>query len=57
MGITQKNEWEFNLKDGNCRVQAVRDNIIRCSYTKREEWEKKSPIGIDVCPKSIFYCQ
>ena len=54
MGITQKNEWEFSLKGGNCRVQAVRDNIIRCSYTKRESWEKKSPIGIDVCPKSIF---
>lgn len=32
MGITQKNEWEFNLKDGSCRVQAVRDNIIRSGY-------------------------
>ena len=40
MGIMQKHEWEFRLKDGNCRVQAVRDNIIRCSYTKRENWEQ-----------------
>ena len=45
MGIMQKHEWEFRLKDGNCRVQAVRDNIIRCSYTKRENWEQKSPVA------------
>ena len=54
MGIMQKHEWEFRLKDGNCRVQAVRDNIIRCSYTKRENWEQKSPVGIKVCPESSF---
>ena len=54
MGIVQKHEWEFRLKDGNCRVQAVRDNIIRCSYTKRKNWEQKSPIGIKVCSESSF---
>ena len=54
MGIMQKHEWEFRLKDGNCRVQAVRDNIIRCSYTKRKNWEQKSPVGIKVCSESSF---
>ena len=54
MGIMQKKEWEFRLKDGNCRVQAVRENIIRCSYTKKESWEEKSPIGIHVCPESML---
>ena len=54
MGITEKRELEFRLKDGNCRLQAVRDNIIRCSFTKKEEWREESPVGISCSTEGDF---
>ena len=54
MGITEKRELEFRLKDGKCRLQAVRDNIIRCSFTKKEEWSEESPVGICCTAKGDF---
>lgn len=54
MDHTEKKELEFRLKDGNCRLQAIRDNIIRCTFTRKEAWEDASPIGIEACPDSAF---
>ena len=54
MGITEKRELEFRLKDGKCRLQAVRDNIIRCSFTKKEEWSEESPVGISCSTEGDF---
>lgn len=54
MGITEKRELEFRLKDGKCRLQAVRDNIIRCSFTKKEEWREESPVGISCSTEGDF---
>ncbi|HJD26955.1 MAG TPA: DUF4968 domain-containing protein, partial [Candidatus Blautia intestinipullorum] len=54
MSITEKKELKFRLKDGNCRLQAVRDNIIKCSFTKKEEWTDESPIGICCSSEADF---
>lgn len=49
MKFAGKNEVEFQLKEGTCRIRAVRDNIVRCSFTRKESWIEESPIGIEVC--------
>ena len=54
MGIMQKHEWEFRLKDGNCRVQAVRDNIIRCSYTKERTGSKSHLLALRYVRKALL---
>ena len=52
--MSVKKELTFRLKDGNCRLEAVRDNIIKCSFTKKEEWKEESPVGI-FCPSEADF--
>lgn len=49
MSIRETREAIFRLKDGNCRLQAVAGNIIKCSFTKKSEWTDQSPLDIEIC--------
>lgn len=43
-----KSVKKIALKGGNCFIEAVSDNIIRCVYTKKENPDPNSAVGISV---------
>lgn len=40
------------MKSGTYQIEEIRENIVRCVYTKKESASNESALGIAVCPSS-----
>ncbi len=48
---------EIDLKGMKYRITAVKDNIIRCTCTRKGSFTEISPLGIKVCPTGELTCR